>query len=1001
MNSNVKLSTLQYDSCIGCGICACSCPNKAIKMELSKYKEIKPGIALNKCSYCGICSEYCPHTKDKILAEALKISRSSDPNSFGLENAVYMLAHDKNEDNRKKSASGGITTALIKHLFDKKRIDGVIHAAMRYGAIGELHYEASISCSFEEADKKRSSFYGPIDYSQLISKLKNTEKKYLIVGVPCVIRALTKLFREHAWYNKNTIYTVALSCGHNVNGQFIDFLAESLGIPENMPFKVNLRNKEDIKDANNYNNHFFCESGDIIKTNRFQSVYTDAWRNYFFSLNACSYCSDFWGYAADISVKDAWGRWAENPLGDSIVICRSRELLDEVLKSKDIEYEYLDFDITANSQSATTEYKQVKVMDRLGKPVWHRDNIRSGYLKYAVLSRLSKYCYRYLGYRQSKRILFFFLQVLRKIEKRAEKLEDDGFKNMVKRAHKKRVVFFGTGEMAKTLKKALSLKIEYYVDNDSKKHNTFINSIPVKNPDILFSENKEEIFIIVASMYYDQISIQLEKIGLAAGINFMDGRMLYERLVQRPGLFRKNGIYRYISFALKPIKKIFIYEKSKDYKKILILGGYGYKNTGDEAQLSSAIKLLKNEFPSYIIKVLTPNQPYTYFEHGECAVGDAPRVAFYNQGETFLYMLDTRWKKIRFILVSILIYINAFFVRAGLPTFLINAKKAALLYDICTSDIVYFCGGGYLTGKTLSRLWDGMFFIRIANVFRVPVFLSGQTIGVWGNSFNKRLARWGLSKAKIITLRDPVESIKALKEIGLSGEHIFTTFDDALFCEKLEDEKSIAAVLLNSGMNNEQVNRGYIAFNIHYWGLSTDDDKKKLLGKINAITGIILNKTSYNILFIPMIPSDMEAINEYMLNNRSERLFTLSYDYDFRTVRSVIGKSEICVTMKHHPIIFALGEKVPVISLALSDYYEQKNIGSLKIFGLEKYNVMLLRESYYKDFELNFDEIAANKDSIIRTVEERFSELKQKREYYISQMKRIVFGNIHNTSGGQ
>jgi len=521
MSSNVKLSTLQYDNCIGCGICACACPNKAIKMKLSKYKEIKPGIALNKCSFCGICSEYCPHTKDKILAEALKISGSSDPNSFGLENAVYMLAHDKNEDNRKRSASGGITTALIKHLFDEKIIDGVIHAAMRFGAIGEMHYEASISHSFEEADKKRSSFYGQIDYSQLINELKNTEKKYLIVGVPCVIKALTKLFRENACYNKNTIYTVALSCSHNVNGQFVDFLAESLGIHANMPFKANLRNKEDIKDANNFNNHFFGETGDIVKISRFQSVFTDAWRNYFFSLNACSYCSDFWGYAADISVKDAWGRWAENPLGDSIVICRSRKLMDEILKSKDIEYEYLNFDTVANSQSATTEYKQVRIMDRLSKPVWHRDNIRSGYLKYAVLSRLSKYCYRHLGYRKSKRILFFFLQMLRKIEKRAEKMENAGFKHIVEKARKKRVVFFGTGEMARTLKKALPLKIEYYVDNDSKKHNTFINNIPVKNPDILFSENKEEIFIIVASMYYDQISIQLKKIGLAAGIHFM------------------------------------------------------------------------------------------------------------------------------------------------------------------------------------------------------------------------------------------------------------------------------------------------------------------------------------------------------------------------------------------------------------------------------------------------------------------------------------------------
>jgi len=1008
MDNNVLLSTLKYNYCIGCGICRMSCPYEAIKMVLTKNCDINPKIDKSKCIKCGICTEYCPHTKEKLLSEIQKVCETSSPNSFGLEKATYLLAHDKDADKRKKSASGGVATALVEHLFKKKIIDGVIHATMRLGSIGELHYEASISNSFVEADRKRSSYYGQIDYSHIVDEIKGKEKTYLVIGVPCAIRALTKLFKEHSSYNKNKIYTLALACSHNVNGQFVDFLAESLGIPKDIQFKANLRNKDNIKDANNYNNHFFNGVQDIVKINRFKSLFTDIWRNYFFSMKVCGYCSDFWGYTADISLKDAWGKWADNPLGDSIAVIRNKKLLDELLDSDNIEYEYLDFETVAGSQLSTTLYKQTEAADRLNKPVWHIDNIRSGYLKHTVLSELSKFCYRHFGYELSKRILFIVLAVLVKLENNARNIENIGFlkrkaliKDITKKADNKRVVFFGTGKMAETLKKAIPVHVEYYVDNDEKKHNTMIDNTIIKDPNVILYENRDDVLIIVASMYIDQISMQLEKMGLIPGVHFIDGRILFENIAGKPKHFKESKFAMGIEVILKPFiavfikaKSIFVYEKTKKHKKILVVGGYGYKNTGDEAQLSATIRSLKEEFEGYIIKVLTPNQHYTYFTHGECNVGDAPRVAFYDAGETALYYLDSTYKKLKFIFVSLLVYWNAFFVRAGLPLFLINAKKAALLYEISTSDMIYFSGGGYLTGKTVSRLWDSMFLIRIADIFRVPVFLSGQTIGVWNGSFNKRLSKWGLSKAKLITLRDSYESVRALEEIGISGEHVFSTFDDALFCEKLEDESKINNLLMNSGIRDEQANKGYVAINIHYWGLDTSEEKRQLLEKIDKVVGIVLRKTDCNILFVPMVPSDEEAINDFMKAYRKDRLYNLSYDYDFRTVRALIGGSDICVTMKHHPIIFALGEKVPVISLALGDYYEHKNIGALGIFGLEKCNIILSDALYYRDFDLILDEIYSAKENIIRTIEESYKEVRQKKAYFISRIKEIISNKL-------
>ena len=443
------------------------------------------------------------------------------------------------------------------------------------------------------------------------------------------------------------------------------------------------------------------------------------------------------------------------------------------------------------------------------------------------------------------------------------------------------------------------------------------------------------------------------------------------------------------------LKRLFVYKKFKKYHKILVVGGYGYKNTGDEAQLNANLKMLKKEFPDYLIKVLTPNQRYTYLEHEQCLVGEAPRVAFFNQGESQLYKLDTPFKRIKFLIIGFLLYINAYLIRAGLSTFLLTAKRAALLYEMFSSDGVFFSGGGYLTEKTLSRLWDGIFLIRIADVFKVPVFLSGQTIGVWSGKFTKIFAKWGLSKAKIITTRDPEDSLLELRKIGIEGKHIFSTFDDATFCEKLKDDKQIRRILINVGLSENDLSSGFFVMNFHYWSLNTQEDRRLILFKINSIISWIRSTYKQKILFIPMVPQDEIAMQNYLEEYTQNDIYFLKYDYSFKTIKSIIGNSMACVTMKHHPIIFALGEEVPVISLALGKYYKHKNCGALKIFGLEKYNVLMEKENYLQQFQILFDELIKNQAIIKKQIHNVLENLSYKKAHFIDLIKKSVDNREH------
>ena len=327
-----------------------------------------------------------------------------------------------------------------------------------------------------------------------------------------------------------------------------------------------------------------------------------------------------------------------------------------------------------------------------------------------------------------------------------------------------------------------------------------------------------------------------------------------------------------------------------------------------------------------------------------------------------------------------MIYFNAHLVARDLPTFFLSAKRSALLYELSTSDLVFFSGGGYLTGSTLSRLWDGIFFTIYADVMKVPVVMSGQTIGVWDSVLTKYLARLGLSKAKAITTRDADKSLLALSELGISHDRIFSTFDDALFCQKETSEQIMNSVLEASEFKE---NSDYFALNIHFWGLKTPEEKECLIKKIGCSLEIIQKKTGLLILGVPMIPEDNRAFSDLKKAFTNLNLNILNYPYDFKIARTAFSNSKFCLTMKHHPIIFSLGEKVPVISMSFGSYYEQKNIGALKLFSLERYNVRFEDDDFQgKLIDIVYN-ILSDKEIIVKNIEDSLLSLRVKKSKFM------------------
>ena len=418
----------------------------------------------------------------------------------------------------------------------------------------------------------------------------------------------------------------------------------------------------------------------------------------------------------------------------------------------------------------------------------------------------------------------------------------------------------------------------------------------------------------------------------------------------------------------------------KKNKTILVAGGYGYSNLGDEAQCETTLELLTNRYSNYQIINLSPNVNRSKELHTKFFHDTASRVAFYNEFDGFnIFSIKfTFWGTLRmfgFILKSILILLNAHLVKYGVSTFFLNPKSVKFLQQLKEASLFYFCGGGYLTGKTLSRLLDGFILCRLCKIFNTPVVMSGQTIGIWNNRFNELLARWAFKSVKVITVRDEEFSLKDLEKIGLRGENYFATHDDALHCEKAEEMQ------INSS--------NYITLNFHYWGMK-GKQKDICIDKINKIVRYVLDTTDFDIVLIPMTQSDMLSFNNYLAKYSDKRIIVYDYNIDFRKIRKVISESKMCITMKHHPIIFAMGENIPVISLAFSKYYVHKNLGALTQYGQEKFSINLEENNYFEQFIALFEEISANREDVVNTIKSRIAILDERKEKFMKKVDEIL-----------
>lgn len=327
--------------CTGCGACSGICPTQAISMTINLAGYLKPNIEYSKCTYCGMCYDVCPSVFENTPCF----------NTEDIFHGKYLegyIGYATNNEIRQKAQSGGIVTALLCYLIEKKIIDGAIvnkfsMATKRPEAVYESKKAGIIDAS--------GSYYSQSAVVEHI--LKHQDKKTAAVVLGCQAESI-KLIREKYAQFSLPEYTIGLFCAGQYSGKYIDELINKANCDKDKVVKFRFRDK----DAGGWpgNTKIYTDNGNFILDKKNRHLLKPV-----FELFRCLLCFDQMNVFSDIAVGDPWGiNLDSSKKGSTVIITRTnkgKELIRAAQKDGIISINRLDVKEIITGQKVDTRLK--------------------------------------------------------------------------------------------------------------------------------------------------------------------------------------------------------------------------------------------------------------------------------------------------------------------------------------------------------------------------------------------------------------------------------------------------------------------------------------------------------------------------------------------------------------------------------------------------------------------------------------------------------------------
>lgn len=360
---------VKNDLCIGCGLCAFKCPEKALEMNWNEYGFLTPQL-VNNCDEKGVCITVCPFNpipdpKVKTETELSEIFQKTTNYYPNIGRYVALYAGYSHEF-RLTASSGGIATFILAELLEKNIVNHIF--SVKESITHGNHYEYAVSSSRAQLLASSKTKYYPVTMSTVFPKISELEGTVAVVGVACFVKAIRLAQYSDPALKEKILFLVGIICGGIKSRFFAEYLAEKSGVPKLLYVNPEFRIKDASSSAGDYS--FGCKNktNNVQRTVKMRSV-GDMWGTGLFKANACDFCDDVTTELADISLGDAWiPPFNTDGRGTSVVVTRSNlaeTLIQEGLASGKIEMQKIDVDRFMSSQKSSFIHRQQALQFRI------------------------------------------------------------------------------------------------------------------------------------------------------------------------------------------------------------------------------------------------------------------------------------------------------------------------------------------------------------------------------------------------------------------------------------------------------------------------------------------------------------------------------------------------------------------------------------------------------------------------------------------------------------
>lgn len=368
--TNVSSLIVPNGLCSGCGVCAGVCPAGNLVMEWNSRGEYNP-VDQGRCiEGCTRCLEVCPFfpgnpNEDQLTKErfaAIEGSAHTPEAGWWLACFAGAVADD---GERSKSASGGLASWTLSELLRTKTVDEVICAEPNDDP-NKLFRFASFN---DQAilNRAKGSAYYPVELSGMLRHIKATDKKFVITGLPCLIKALRLACSRDKTLKQKMPYLIGITCGQMKSRKYTGYIASLAGVNEPLS-KAFFRGKRSDAPAIDYN--FVCKGvsgkeGKISWTGGVSKIWGERW----FNLEACGCCDDIFAETADAVFMDAWlPEYVSDSRGTSLTIIRNPGLLELFQQNPSaLDIHFIDVNKVIRSQRGVITNKRSVLAYRLAK----------------------------------------------------------------------------------------------------------------------------------------------------------------------------------------------------------------------------------------------------------------------------------------------------------------------------------------------------------------------------------------------------------------------------------------------------------------------------------------------------------------------------------------------------------------------------------------------------------------------------------------------------------